>query len=81
MDELPSRIIHNKNKEANTMPRRRKKKNILTSIALSPITVPLKMTQGIMTATAMVGLAGFGAIIASAASSSKGRKRYRSKWF
>jgi ABC-type proline/glycine betaine transport system permease subunit len=63
------------------MPRRRNKKSILTSIALSPITIPLKMTQGIMTAAAMVGIAGLGVIISCAASSSKGRKRYRSKWF
>ena len=60
--------------------RRRKKKNIIASIALAPITIPMKMANGILTVGAVVAAVGLGGIFASAKASGKRRSRYRSNW-
>jgi len=39
------------------------------------------MTKGILTAGAVIGVAGLGAIISSAKSSGKGRQGKRHKWY
>jgi hypothetical protein len=48
------------------------KRSIVSSILLSPITIPIKMTNSILKTSAIIGLIGLGAICGAAKDSNKG---------
>jgi len=48
------------------------KHSIFTSILLSPIIIPMKMTNSMLKTGAIIGLVGFGAILGAAKDSGKG---------